>query len=303
MATSWGISDKSPESQSKAIGGLNRNDVIAPNRSATRSDLLAALLLLVVLEKEILSREVAWRGKDTLILLPSRLPSQTGRGGGAGGGGEGDNDNGDDENEDDDDSGFRRGRMRMRTSTAFVMISLRLVECVFLHCSEIQRKKIRKANINDATHRVVEETPCDVNECIVSAEMIVDSFVLRRYWARQASGRQAGRQADRQASGKQASKQAGKAGRQVEKYSQSTLCRRWQAKVDIVSLGVNPVKPGGFRIAPITRNGVFVKWKSSDSIDISMKRQLLYRYKKLQRVGLVLCIRWKVAALFTYEVD
>jgi len=74
---------------------------------------------LVVLEKEILSREIAWRGKDTLILLPSRLPSQTGRGGGGGGGGgggEGDDDNDDDEDdEDDNDSGFRRGRMRTGT--------------------------------------------------------------------------------------------------------------------------------------------------------------------------------------------
>ncbi|KYQ56169.1 hypothetical protein ALC60_04908 [Trachymyrmex zeteki] len=120
--------------------------------------------------------------------------------------------------------------MRTRTSTAFVMISLRLVE-------------------NDATNRVIGETPYVVNECIVSVEMIVVSFVLRR--GKRVAGRQAGRQADRQAGGKQASKQAGKAGRQV------------------------------------------------DSIDISVKRQLLYRYKKLQRVALVLCIRWKVAALLT----
>lgn len=61
-------------------GFENRNDVIAPNRSATRSDLLAAFLLSIfffVLEEEILSREANWRGKDTLILLPSRLPSRT----------------------------------------------------------------------------------------------------------------------------------------------------------------------------------------------------------------------------------
>lgn len=44
-------------------GFENRNDVIAPNRSATRSDLLAALLLSAVLEEEILSRGADLEGQ------------------------------------------------------------------------------------------------------------------------------------------------------------------------------------------------------------------------------------------------
>lgn len=42
--------------------------------------------------------------------------------------------------------------------------SLRLVECIFLHCPEIQRKKIRRSRRGDATNRAGEETPCNVNE-------------------------------------------------------------------------------------------------------------------------------------------